>query len=45
MSSTNNILTPVEKDVDKAIESVEEYYQSIETNIDNVITQIQKYSC
>ncbi|CAF1298014.1 unnamed protein product [Rotaria sordida] len=41
MSTTNNILNLVEKDVDKAIESVQEYYNTIETNIDNVIEQIQ----
>jgi hypothetical protein len=41
MSTTTNMLNLVEKDVDKAIESVEEYYNTIETNLDNVIEQIQ----
>jgi hypothetical protein len=41
MSITNNMLNFVEKDVDKAIESVEEFYNNIETNLDNVIEQIQ----
>jgi len=35
------MLSFVEKDVDKAIESVEEYYNDIETNLDNIIEQIQ----
>jgi hypothetical protein len=35
------MLNYVEKDVDKAIESVQEYYTNIETNLDNVIEQIQ----
>ena len=41
MSSTTNMLNFVEKDVDKAIESVEEFYNNIETNLDNIIEQIQ----
>ena len=41
MSITNNPLNLVEKDVNKAIESVQEFYSTIETNIDNVIEQIQ----
>ncbi len=41
MSTTTNMLSFVEKDVDKAIESVEEYYNDIETNLDNIIEQIQ----
>jgi translation elongation factor EF-G len=41
MSTTTNMLNFVEKDVDKAIESVQEYYINIETNLDNVIEQIQ----
>ncbi len=41
MSTTNNMLNLVEKDVDKAIESVQEYYNTIEINLDNVIEQIQ----
>ena len=41
MSTTNTILNLVEKDVDKAIESVQEYYHTIESNLDNVIGQIQ----
>ncbi len=41
MSTTSNMLNYVEKDVDKAIESVQEYYTNIETNLDNVIEQIQ----
>jgi hypothetical protein len=41
MSTTNNMLSLVEKDVDKAVESVEEYYNTIENNIDNVIEQIE----
>ena len=35
------MLNFVEKDVDKAIESVEEFYNNIESNLDNVIEQIQ----
>jgi len=35
------MLNLVEKDVDKAIESVEEFYNNMETNLDNVIEQIQ----
>ncbi|CAF4141423.1 unnamed protein product, partial [Rotaria magnacalcarata] len=31
----------VEKDVDKAVESVQEYYNNIDSNIDNVIEQIE----
>ncbi|CAF4227304.1 unnamed protein product [Rotaria socialis] len=31
----------VEKDVDKAVESVQEYYNNIDSNIDNVIQQIE----
>jgi len=41
MSITNNMLNFVEKDVDKAIESVEEFYNNIETNLDNAIEQLQ----
>ena len=41
MSITNNPLNLVEKDVNKAIESVQEFYSTIETNIVNVIEQIQ----
>ncbi|UJR09871.1 hypothetical protein I4U23_014093 [Adineta vaga] len=39
--TTTNMLNLVEKDVDKAIESVQEYYDNIETNLDQVIEQIQ----
>ncbi|CAF1050352.1 unnamed protein product [Adineta steineri] len=35
------MLNIIEKDVDKAIESVQEYYTTIETNLDSVIEQIQ----
>jgi hypothetical protein len=41
MSITNNMLNFVGKDVDKAIESVEEFYNNIETNLDNAIEQLQ----
>lgn len=41
MSNTNNIINLVEKDVDKAIESVEDYYKTIETNVDRTIEHIQ----
>lgn len=39
--TTTNLLGPVEKDVDKAIESVQEFYSHIENNIDHVIEQIE----
>jgi hypothetical protein len=35
------MLNFVEKDVDKAIESVEEFYHHIDTNLDHIISQIQ----
>ena len=41
MSTAANTLHLVEKDVDKAMESVEDYYTDIETNIDHVIEQVQ----
>ncbi|CAF0881915.1 unnamed protein product [Adineta ricciae] len=42
MSMTTNMLNLVEKDVDKAIESVQEYYSNIENNLDHVIEQLQR---
>ncbi|CAF1655526.1 unnamed protein product, partial [Adineta ricciae] len=42
MSMTTNMLNLVEKDVDKAIESVQEYYSNIESNVDHVIEQLQR---
>ena len=41
MSTTNNIVSVVEKDVDKAIESVQEFYTSIDTNLDLAIEQLR----
>ncbi len=41
MSITNTMLNLVERDVNKAIESVQEYYNTIDTNLDNLIEQIQ----
>jgi len=41
MFTTNNMLNLVEKDFDKAIESVQDYFNTIEENIDNVIDKIQ----
>jgi hypothetical protein len=35
------MLNLVERDVNKAIESVQEYYNTIDTNLDNLIEQIQ----
>jgi len=35
------MLNPLEKDVEKAIESVEDYYKSVDTNLDNLIQQIE----
>ncbi|CAF4406009.1 unnamed protein product [Rotaria magnacalcarata] len=40
-TNLNATLNLVGKDVDKAIESVHEYYSNIDANIDNVIEQIQ----
>ena len=40
-NNNNNSLLLVEKDVDKAIESVEEFYQQTDTNLDQVIEHIQ----
>ena len=41
MSTANNMLNIVEKDINKAMESVQEYYNNIEIELDNVIKQIQ----
>ena len=41
MSTTNQMLGFVEKDVDKALESIQEHYDTIETSMDDVIGQIQ----
>ncbi|CAF0784896.1 unnamed protein product [Adineta ricciae] len=41
MSTADNTLTLLEKDADKAIESVEQFYNEIETNMNSVIEQIQ----
>lgn len=40
-SGATNMLAFVEKDVEKAIESVEEYYKDIDTNLDAAIERIQ----
>jgi len=40
-NNNNNMLNPLEKDVEKAIESVEDYYKSVDTNLDNLIQQIE----
>lgn len=40
-TTTSNMLSLVEKDVDKAIESVEEFYNNIDTTLDETIAQIQ----
>ena len=41
MTTTNTILTPIEKDVDKAIESVQEFYDVLDANLERALERIR----